>query len=110
MLEMKNLEVAYGALTALHRVSLTIQPGEMVALVEPNGAGKSTLLKTIAGLLVPRAGAILWEGKRLSAVPPQRIVERGIALVPEGRRLFARMTVRENLELGAFTRRAQTER
>jgi len=110
MLEVKNLEVAYGALTALHGVSLTIQPGEMVALVGPNGAGKSTLLKTIAGLLVPRAGAILWEGKRLSAVPPQRIVERGVALVPEGRRLFARMTVRENLELGAFTRRAQTER
>jgi len=110
MLEVKNLEVAYGALTALHGVSLTIQPGEMVALVGPNGAGKSTLLKTIAGLLVPRAGAILWEGKRLNAVPPQRIVERGVALVPEGRRLFARMTVRENLEVGAFTRRAQTER
>src|SRR5439155_588400 len=106
MLEVKNLEVAYGALTALHGVSLTIQPGEMVALVGPNGAGKSTLLKTIAGLLVPRAGAILWEGKRLSAVPPQRIVERGVARVPEGRRLFARMTVLANLELGAFARRA----
>jgi branched-chain amino acid transport system ATP-binding protein len=110
MLEVNHLEVSYGALPALHGVSLTIQTGEMVALVGPNGAGKSTLLKTIAGLLVPCAGVIQWEGKCLRGVPPQRIVERGVALVPEGRRLFARMTVRENLELGAFTRRAQKER
>src|SRR5437764_12074284 len=109
MLEVKNLEVAYGALTALHGVSLTIQPGGSVALDEPNGAGKSTLLKTIAGLLVPRAGAILWEGKRLSAVPPQRIVERGVALVPEGRRLFARMSVRQNPALGPFPPTAKPE-
>jgi len=110
MLEVENLEVSYGPLTALQGVSLTIQPGEMVALVGPNGAGKSTLLKTIAGLLVPRAGVIRWQEKLLTAEPPQRIVERGIALVPEGRRLFAQMTVRENLELGAFTQRAQKER
>lgn len=110
MLEVERLEVSYGALAALHGVSLTIRPGETVALVGPNGAGKSTLLKTIAGLLVPRAGVIRWEGKPLSAEPPQRIVERGVALVPEGRRLFARMTVRENLDLGAFTQRAQRER
>ena len=110
MLEVERLEVSYGALPALHGVSLTIQPGEMVALVGPNGAGKSTLLKTIAGLLVPRADVIRWEGRPLSAEPPQRIVERAVALVPEGRRLFARMTVRENLELGAFTQRAQTKR
>ena len=110
MLEVENLEVAYGALAALHGVSLTVEPGEMVALVGPNGAGKSTLLKTIAGLLNPRAGAIRWEGNSLNSEPPQRIVERGVALVPEGRRLFAKMTVRENLELGAFTRRAQKER
>jgi len=110
MLEVERLDVSYGALAALHGVSLTVRPGEMVALVGPNGAGKSTLLKTIAGLLVPRAGVIRWEGGTLSAEPPEKIVERGVSLVPEGRRLFARMTVRENLELGAFTRRAQKER
>jgi branched-chain amino acid transport system ATP-binding protein len=110
MLEVEDLEVSYGALTVLHGVDLTIRAGEMVALVGPNGAGKSTLLKTIAGLLSPRAGMIRWEGKRLSGEPPQRIVERGVALVPEGRRIFARMTVGENLELGAFTQRAQKQR
>lgn len=110
MLEVENVQVCYGALPALHGVSLRIEPGELVALVGPNGAGKSTLLKTIAGLLRPRGGAIRWEGQPMHADAPQRIVERGIALVPEGRRLFARMTVAENLELGAFTPRAQKER
>ena len=110
MLEVENIQVSYGALAALYGVSLTIRPGEMVALVGPNCAGKSTLLKAIAGLLVPHAGVIRWEGKRLSGEPPQQIVERGVALVPEGRRLFAAMTVRENLELGAFPQRAQNGR
>jgi branched-chain amino acid transport system ATP-binding protein len=110
MLEVENLEVSYGALAALHGVSLTVLPEEIVALVGPNGAGKSTLLKTIAGLLVPHSGVIRWGGKRLSGEPAQRIVERGVALVPEGRRLFAAMTVRENLELGAFPQRAQSAR
>src|SRR5262245_14949096 len=110
MLEVKNLQVAYGELTALHEVSLVIRPGEMVALVGPNGAGKSTLLKTISGLLVPCAGVVTWSGEMISGVSPQRIVEQGIALVPEGRRLFAAMSVRENLELGAFTERAQQEK
>jgi branched-chain amino acid transport system ATP-binding protein len=110
MLEIDRLEVSYGALAALHGVSLMVGRGEIVALVGPNGAGKSTLLKAIAGLMVPRGGTIRWEGKRLDAEPPERIVECGVALVPEGRRLFARMTVRENLELGAFTQRAQKER
>ena len=110
MLEIENLVVAYGPLPALQGVSLMIRPGEMVALVGPNGAGKSTLLKTIAGLLPPRAGVIRWQDEIITATPPQRIVEHGIALVPEGRRLFATMTVRENLELGAFTRRAQKEK
>ena len=109
MLEVQGLEVAYGELTALHGVSLTVRHGETVALVGPNGAGKTTLLKAIAGLLAPRAGAIRWEGQPLGR-EPHRIVERGLALVPEGRRLFARMTVRENLELGAFTPRAQAEK
>jgi branched-chain amino acid transport system ATP-binding protein len=109
MLEVENLEVCYGALAALQGVSLNVRAGEMVALVGPNGAGKSTLLKTIAGLIVPRAGMIRWKGKRLDSEPPEKIVESGVALVPEGRRLFARMTVRENIELGAFTKRAQKE-
>jgi branched-chain amino acid transport system ATP-binding protein len=110
MLEVQNLQVAYGELPALQGVSLTIQPGELVALVGPNGAGKTTLLKTIAGLLAPRAGVIRWQDEIISSASPQRIVEHGIALVPEGRRLFAAMTVRENLELGAFTQRAQKEK
>ena len=110
MLSVEHLQVAYGELIALHDVSLVIRPGEMVALVGPNGAGKSTLLKTIAGLLAPRTGAIRWQDEKISAASPQRIVECGIALVPEGRRLFAAMTVRENLELGAFTVRAQKEK
>src|SRR5687768_16964576 len=110
MLEVQNLHVAYGELLALQGVNLLIQPGEMVALVGPNGAGKSTLLKTISGLLAPRRGAIRWRDEKISAASPQRIVEHGIALVPEGRRLFAAMTVRENLELGASTARAQKEK
>jgi branched-chain amino acid transport system ATP-binding protein len=110
MLAVENVEVSYGALAALHGVSLTVGQAEIVALVGPNGAGKSTLLKAIAGLMAPRGGTIRWEGKRLDTEPPERIVECGVALVPEGRRLFARMTVQENLELGAFTQRAQKER
>jgi branched-chain amino acid transport system ATP-binding protein len=110
MLEVANLKVAYGELTAVHDVSLVIRPGEMVALVGPNGAGKSTLLKTISGLLAPCAGVVRWDDLMISGASPQRIVERGIALVPEGRRLFAAMSVRENLELGAFTERAQKDR
>ena len=91
MLEIKNLQVAYGPLVALHAVDLIVRPCEMVALVGPNGAGKSTLLKTISGLLRPRAGAIRWQDETIDSAPPQHIVERGIALVPEGRRLFAAM-------------------
>ena len=110
MLEVDNVDVSYGALAVLHRVSLSVGRGEIVALVGPNGAGKSTLLKAIAGLLTPRRGTICWEGQRVDNEPPERIVERGIALVPEGRRLFSRMSVRENLEVGAFTKRAQNKR
>jgi branched-chain amino acid transport system ATP-binding protein len=110
MLEVENLQVTYGELFALQGVNLSIQSGEMVALVGPNGAGKSTLLKTISGLLAPRAGVVRWGDRTISGVSPQRIVEQGIALVPEGRRLFAAMSVRENLELGAFTERAQKEK
>jgi branched-chain amino acid transport system ATP-binding protein len=110
MLEITDLHVAYGDLPALHGVTLAVQPGEMVALVGPNGAGKTTLLKTISGLLPACAGMIRWQGAPIGDAPPQSIVERGVALVPEGRRLFSAMTVRENLELGAFTLRAQKEK
>ena len=110
MLEVQNLQVSYGELIALHQVNLVVRPGEMVAMVGPNGAGKTTLLKTIAGLLAARNGVIRWQNETISKTSQQRIVEHGIALVPEGRRLFTAMTVRENLELGAFTSRAQKEK
>src|SRR4029434_7026248 len=110
MLEVKNLQVAYGPLLALHGVDLIIRPGEMVALVGPNGAGKSTLLKTISGLLAPRDGVVRWRDETISGMSPQRIVEHGLALVPEGPRLFAAVSVRETLALGAFTEREQKEK
>jgi branched-chain amino acid transport system ATP-binding protein len=94
-------------LTALHEVSVSVQPGSITALVGPNGAGKTTLLKTIVGLLAPRAGVIRWQGQSIGGKAPDQIVQQGIALVPEGRRLFTQMTVRENLDLGAFTEPAR---
>ena len=107
MLEIEDLEAAYGDALALSGVTLSVGPGEIVALLGPNGAGKSTLLKSIAGLLRPRAGTIRWEGEDLSRVGAHQIVERGLAMVPEGRRLFGSMTVEENLALGAFAPRAR---
>ena len=107
MLEVQDLEVSYGDVRALGGVTLSVGAGEIVALLGPNGAGKSTLLKSIAGLLRPRGGNIRWEGNDLGAVGAHEIVERGLALVPEGRRLFGTMTVGENLELGAFAPRAR---
>jgi len=94
----------------LHGVTLSIAAGEIVALLGGNGAGKSTLLKSIAGLLSPRAGTILWEGENLARIGAHQIVERGLAMVPEGRRLFAGMTVQEHLDLGAFAPRARAVR
>ncbi len=110
MLEIEGLEAAYGDARALSGVTLAVGPGEIVALLGPNGAGKSTLLKSIAGLLRPRAGVIRWEGEDLSRIGAHLIVERGLAMVPEGRRLFGSMTVEENLELGAFAPRARGTR
>ncbi len=110
MLEIRDLEASYGDARALSGVTLSIGPGEIVALLGPNGAGKSTLLKAIAGLLRPRAGVIRWEGEDLGRVGAHAIVERGVAMVPEGRRLFGSMTVEENLELGAFAGRARAAR
>jgi branched-chain amino acid transport system ATP-binding protein len=109
-LELAAVEAAYGDVRVLAGVTLSVAAGEIVALLGPNGAGKSTLLKTVAGLLRPRAGALTWNGEDLTRVAPHRIVERGIALVPEGRRLFGGMTVGENLDLGAFVPRARAGR
>jgi branched-chain amino acid transport system ATP-binding protein len=110
VLEIREVEAAYGDVRVLNGVTLSVRPGEMVALLGPNGAGKSTLLKVIAGLLSPRAGSVHWEGQDLRPVGPHRIVERGVALVPEGRRLFGSMTVEENLELGAFVPHARAQK
>jgi branched-chain amino acid transport system ATP-binding protein len=110
VLEVEGLGAAYGELRALSEVSVRVVPGEIVALVGSNGAGKTTLLRAVAGLVRPRAGRIRWEGEDLGGVPAHRRVERGIAMVPEGRRLFGRMTVEENLGLGGFTSRARRER
>jgi branched-chain amino acid transport system ATP-binding protein len=107
VLEVRDLDAAYGDIRVLSGVTLSVGPGEIVALLGPNGAGKTTLLNSIAGLLRPQAGAIRFEGEDLGAVHAHLIVERGLALVPEGRRLFGGMTVEENLELGAFAPRAR---
>src|SRR5215470_933883 len=110
MLEIQDLHAAYGDSPALAGVTLAVRPGEIVALLGPNGAGKSTLLGCIAGLVRPRAGAVRWEGQDLRALSPHLIVERGLATVPEGRRLFGSMSVEDNLELGAFSARARATR
>jgi branched-chain amino acid transport system ATP-binding protein len=110
VLNIHGLEAAYGDVPALSGVTLRVGAGEIVALLGPNGAGKSTLLGCVAGLVRPRAGAISWEGHDLRAVAPHLIVERGLAVVPEGRRLFGGMTVQDNLDLGAFSPRARAAR
>ena len=110
MLEIRGLEAAYGDVPALSGVTLRVGAGEIVALLGPNGAGKSTLLGCVAGLVRPRAGIISWDSENLLAVAPHLIVERGLAVVPEGRRLFGSMTVEDNLDLGAFSPRARAAR
>src|SRR3954452_2211573 len=110
LLEIENLAVAYGDVQAIWDISLTVDSGEIVVLIGPNGAGKTTLMRTIAGLQRPLAGGIVFQGERLDNLPPHAIVERGIVLTPEGRRLFGGMSVIENLELGAFAPRARKER
>ncbi|MCS7259758.1 MAG: ABC transporter ATP-binding protein [Anaerolineae bacterium] len=105
MLSVEDLYAGYGAILALRGVSLQVKAGELVALIGANGAGKSTLMATIAGVLRPFRGQITFEGQSLLALSPEEIVRRGIALVPEGRRIFPSLTVAENLRLGAATRR-----
>jgi len=106
MLEVKNLYVSYGALPVLHDVGLTVQENEVVALLGSNGAGKSTLLNTIQGMIKPVSGSILFLGKPIENLPTHKVIAEGIAQVPEGRRLFPFMTVRENLLLGAYPGKA----
>jgi branched-chain amino acid transport system ATP-binding protein len=103
MLRVDGLEVGYGALTVLRDVNLRVESGEIVAVIGANGAGKSTLLKAISGLLPASRGSIQFQAAEISRLPPHRIVAAGIAQVPEGRQVFAELTVRDNLELGAFT-------
>ena len=104
MLKIDNLHVYYGAIHAIKGISLEVNQGEIVTLIGANGAGKSTALRTISGLLKPKEGTIAFEGNSIGGVPAHEIVKQGISQVPEGRRIFAEMTVMENLELGAFTR------
>ena len=105
LLELSDVHTYYGAIHALRGVTMSIEEGEIVTLIGSNGAGKSTTLRTISGLLKPRQGEIVLRGKRIDGLPPHEIVTLGISQSPEGRRVFARMTVQENLEMGAFARR-----
>ncbi len=110
MLSVQDLHVSYGAIKAVQGISFTINEGEIVTLIGANGAGKSTTLNTIAGLLKPESGSIEFLGESLVGVQAHRIVERGIALCPEGRRVFMQMTVAENLDMGGYTRKESENR
>jgi branched-chain amino acid transport system ATP-binding protein len=105
LLEVTDVHTFYGNIEALKGVSLSVDEGEVVTLIGSNGAGKSTTLRSISGLTPPRQGSIKFEDTEIGEVPPQEIVERGISLSPEGRHVFPRMTVRENLDLGAYLRK-----
>jgi branched-chain amino acid transport system ATP-binding protein len=105
MLEVEDIHTSYGSIEALKGVSLKVDEGEVVTLIGSNGAGKSTTLRSISGLTPPRTGSIRFRGEEISTMPAQEIVRLGISQSPEGRRCFQRMTVRENLELGAYLRR-----
>jgi branched-chain amino acid transport system ATP-binding protein len=107
LLSVENLNAYYGAIHALQGISFHVEEGEIVTLIGANGAGKSTTLRTISGLLHPRTGSIRFKGEDITTTPAERIVELGISQVPEGRKIFAPLTVRENLMMGAYTRRDQ---
>jgi branched-chain amino acid transport system ATP-binding protein len=109
ILEVRQLSVNYGAIRALQGISFHVEEGEIVTLIGANGAGKSTTLKTISGLLHPSAGQILYNGKEIAGQPADLIVKMGVVQVPEGRQIFAPLTVRENLEMGAYTQRDRAE-
>jgi branched-chain amino acid transport system ATP-binding protein len=109
LLEVENLVARYGRITALEGISLSVDEGEIVTLIGANGAGKTTTLRAISGLVRPASGTIRFEGRDITKLAPSAIVRVGIGHSPEGRRVFPRMTVRENLELGAYTRRSRPE-
>jgi branched-chain amino acid transport system ATP-binding protein len=102
MLEIKNLTVGYGGIPALHGISLSVAVGSIVTLIGSNGAGKTTTLKTVSGLLTPKTGEIIYDGKNIAGLRPHEIVKRGLSHVPEGRMIFANLTVLENLQMGAY--------
>jgi branched-chain amino acid transport system ATP-binding protein len=105
MLETKNLRVGYGSITAIHNLSISVPTASVVTLIGANGAGKSTTLRAISGILRSSAGSIFFEGEEITHLPPHKIVERGLSQVPEGRMIFPNLTVRENLQMGAYRRR-----
>ncbi|MGR3321549.1 MAG: ABC transporter ATP-binding protein [Pseudooceanicola sp.] len=108
LLSVRNLETFYGAIMALRGVSIDVEDGEIVTILGANGAGKTTLMKTIAGLMDPEKGTITFNGEPIAGLDPDRVVQKGIALVPEGREVFPYLTIEENLKLGAYTRRDST--
>ena len=111
ILQLNEVSVSYGNIAAVKELTFTVYPGEIVTLIGSNGAGKSTTLRTISGLLRPRHGEVIFKGKKINGIPGHEVVKLGICQSPEGRKCFSRMTVRENLELGAYLRRdANVER
>lgn len=109
LLEIKDLEVNYGVIKAIKGVSFDVNEGEIIALIGANGAGKTTILHTITGLIQAKKGSIVFDGKELTKTPPHKIVSMGMAHVPEGRRIFQQLSVLENLQLGAYTRKDKSE-
>ena len=109
MLEMKDIEVYYGMIQAIKGISFEVNEGEVIALIGANGAGKTTILHTITGLLSPKKGTVIFEGKDITKIPAHKIVSLGMAHVPEGRRVFAELSVYENLKMGAYTRKDKDE-
>lgn len=109
MLEVKDLQVYYGMIQAIKGISFEVNQGEVIALIGANGAGKTTILHTVTGLIAPKAGSILFEGQDITKIPAHKIVSMGMAHVPEGRRVFAQLSVYDNLKMGAYTRTDKNE-
>ena len=109
MLEVKDLQVSYGMIQAIKGISFEVNQGEVIALIGANGAGKTTILHTVTGLLAPKAGSIMFEGQDITKVPAHKIVSMGMAHVPEGRRVFAQLSVYDNLKMGDYTRKDKNE-